>query len=394
MMKKMVLCAMILLLLLFAAACGEQKMIPAENNEENGSNNIPLGGLSVLADGMIYFVGEGENGGELLCSMGLEGENEAVLYTPESNLNQIAYLNCDGTNLYFLETIYDPVWLGAGEQRICKYNLQSGEVTTLAKTGPVTKCLTYHGGYLYYTENGYTLSRISAEDGTGGLLRTVSSANFVISDGRIWDGLDGWADNIVSYNLAGNDLQIHYKGGSDGVTLLGVHNGKIYFSEHQFEDNSICYVMDIDGKNRQKLGVSIVGNCNFVGEDCFIMTTQAPLLTSDGDLTVESVTEERGNAVNSASGSDLQVSTPQAERPATASDLYVEGSENVRIEPGNITIHHYEIKADGDLKRLSKRQKEGEGMFVEEFGSISGNFRFYTIPTTQNGRGLYHEQIF
>ncbi|MBQ6810301.1 MAG: DUF5050 domain-containing protein [Firmicutes bacterium] len=393
-MKKTALCVMLLLLLLFAAACGEKEMIPTETNPENGSNNIPLGGLSILCEGMIYYVDEGENGGELLCAMTEQGEDQKNLYTPESNLDQIHYLNCDGTNLYFLETIYDPVWLGAEEQRIRKYNLQSGEITTLAKTGPVTRCLTYHGGYLYYTENGCTLSRISAEDGSGGLLRTVSSGNFVIYGGRIWDGLDGWTDNIVSYNLVGGDLKIHYKGGSNGVTLHAVHNGNIYFSEHQFEDNSICYVMDINGDEPKECNVSFIGDCNFVGEHCFIMTTKKPFLASDGDLTVEPVTEEERNTIDIASGSDLQPTTPVSEQPATASDIYVEGSENVRIEPGNITIHHYEVKDNGNLKRLGKRQKEGVEMFVETFGTISGNFRFYSIPTTQNGRGLYHEQIF
>ena len=344
-------------------------------SEENGSNNIPLGGLSVLYDDAIYYVGEGENGGEVLCSMGLEGENEVALYTPESNLDQISCLNCDGNNLYFLETVLDPQWLGIAEQRIRKYALQNGEVTTLAVTAAITNCLTYHDGYLYYSEVGnagdYSLKRCDIDAGKTEKLTDFYSTTFVIAADRIWSGFDFWSGMIVSYDLNGKDRHVHYEN-SDGVVLDLIHGDRMYFYEYAFEAPGQNYSMTLGGEDMRKFSNDIGGEYNAVGDILYVKSEVRTTIATSGDLGVELPVEEIVDTL-----------------PATHSDLKIEGADNMRLIPGTVLISVYRIAENGDLELISREEHENKSLNEEGLGSISGHWRFYSVGEASNGRTLY-----
>ncbi|MBQ1251290.1 MAG: DUF5050 domain-containing protein [Firmicutes bacterium] len=375
-MKKHALLLLLLLVFVFCGCSSDAVSLGEISvNEENGSNNIPLGGLSVLGDDIIYYVGEGENGGEILCAMGLEGENEAVLYTPESNLDQISCLNYDGTALYFIEKILDPEWLGVTEQRIRKYVLQSGEITTLALGGEITNCLTYHDGYLYYTEMGigedYALMRCSVDSGETEHLTDLYSTMFVIAADRIWCGFDPWSGMIVSYDLKGKDRCVHYEN-ENGVGLELIHGDRMYFYEYAFEAPGQNYSMTLSGADMREFGNEIGGEFNAVGDTLYVKSEVRTTIATSGDLGVELPVEEIAGTL-----------------PATHSDLKIEGADNMRLIPGTVLISVYRIAENGDLELISQEEHENMSLNEEGLGSISGHWRFYSVGEANNGRTLY-----
>lgn len=387
-----VLCLLLLICVIFAAGCGEKDVAPVnmEIDEENGSNNILLGGLSVLVDDTIYFVAEGENGGEEIHSMGLEGENETVLYVPESNLDQISYLNCDGTNLYFMESIYDPQWLSISENRIRKLELPGGEVTTLGNAGMVAACLTYHDGYLYYTdtmESGRDLMRLSAEGGTPENLCDFGYEDFLIRGDRIWTA--PYFDTFVaSWDLGGNDKQVYYTNDDEfyGISLYAYHGNYAYVHQNVFEAEGQSYVVDLETNKEIKID-ELGRETNTIGNYLFTMMVTNPSIVSDGDLSPYVNT----GVSDVASGSDLQESVSRSEQPATNSDLEIEG--NPKIFPGSARIIVYEILEDGSLKYLTESDYPGTESYVRDLGCISGHWNFYTVGEPGNGRTLYKENL-
>lgn len=405
--KGKIWCGLLLLLVSFGL-CGcsgaeeESQETPAAEEEfvYNGVNNVPLGGLSVFCDDVIYYVGEGENGGERICSMTDDGENDTVLYTPESALDQISFLNTDGTSLYFLETIIDPQWLGVTEKRIRKQDLASGTVETLENPSMVTCCLTYHDGALYYTEGrdmveedpywmeenyggDYRLMRLSVDGGKAEKLTDFPSAIFIIYGDRIWCGPDSWLSSIISYDLNGGDKREIYTSEEHGVELLTVYGGRIYFCEYFFEAGHKIYSIDLEGKDSRELASVIGSDCNVIDGAFYFMAHTEETIVSDSDLSV--VTGQSGNV------SDSDLATEESmdnSPPATGSDLVVEGADSVRIIPGSTDLFCYDRTDSGDLK-LRFHKESGD----ESLGSFSGSWRFYSALDRKNGRILYKEQM-
>ena len=395
-------------LLIALALCGcsdaEEDLREAAEAEtefvSNGVNNVPLGGLSVFCDDVTYYVGEGENGGERICSMTDDGENDTVLYTPDSALDQISCLNTDGKALYFLETVIDPQGLGVSEQRIRKLDPQSGAAETLENAAMVTNCLTYHDGDLYYTESrdmteegpywteedyggDYRLMRLSAEGGEAEKLTDFLSANFLIYGDRVWCGPDEWLNSIVSFDLNGGDKKEIYVSKEDGVDLITVYGGRVYFREYVFEAESRVYSVDLNGKDRREITLETGTDCNVMDGKFYFMAYTPETYVSDSDLSVET---DRSGGV---SGSDLTVEEKtENNSAATSSDLVIEGADSLRIIPGSTDRYCCELTKTGNMKLLY--HKEGG---EEHLGSFSGSWRFYSVSEPKNGRTLYKVRI-
>lgn len=400
--KKQRLLLMLLLgvMMIFCAACGAEESPAAKTlTGENGVNNIPNGGLSVLHEGTIYYVGEGENGGELLCSMDENGENQAVLYTPESNLNQISYLNTDGSGIYFMETVLDEYYLGVSDQRIQKLSLADHSVDTLGHASCVTNCLTLYGDTLYYTEaRDFTeegpywmtgdggdnrLMALSVTGGTAKELNNEITENFIIYEDRIYSGLDIFAGEISSFDLNGKDKEVLYSSEEDGVNFLMLLGDRIYFKEYIFEAPPKYYSMNLNGKDVKEFTMEEASDCNAIGSDVYFAYYNQDTYTSDGDLTVESTP---GTSSDTVSSSDLEVNKTEVHSDvSTNADLKIEGSESFRVIPGSTDIYHYQLNAKGKLDFVSF--DEGDPGLVT-LGSFSGKWRFYSALEPRNGRTL------
>ena len=93
------------LILFFAAGCSDTEEKTTAASSPDGTNNINCGGLSVSQGETIYYIGEGDRGGEVIYAMDSAGENIHTVYTPERHQNWLSNLNIHDNRLYFCEAV-------------------------------------------------------------------------------------------------------------------------------------------------------------------------------------------------------------------------------------------------------------------------------------------------
>lgn len=386
-MKRISLFITVFLVLALFCGCGEKPAETTLSDPQNGSNNAIMGGLSVLKDGMIYFVAEGENGGETISVMSENGENEAVLYAPADALTMLSDLNCDGQALYFMERIFDTETRTVIEERICRYHLQSGELTTLhSATDKAWTCITLHEDTLYFCENGFALMAMATNGSEAPQkLLDFRGVYFIIHNDRIWPVSDFYKPgiDIVSYDLSGGDEQVIHKGNTF-VAIETIHNGRVYFNDYGIREGAVSKSIALDGSDEKKLSATFGYSCNPIGNTFYTAIEQNPEIASNSDLTVTPSTEE----LIQASPSDIRAETKDN---ATASDLVTE--DRVPFAPGKLVIYVHELTAYGDLKRIDTKEYPSDNIFIQGLGCFSGEWRFYSIPEEGGGRSLHKEKM-
>lgn len=265
---------LIAMILFFTGGCSlweeTEKTKKSEEKETavsslDGINNISCGGLSVTQNDTIYYVGEGEQGGEAIYAMDLSGENICMIYTPERYLNQLSRLQIYDQRLYFYEEVFNEDF-GLDEALIKALDLDSSPEAAPEEifSSPLELSTSYYyKGRLYFgewnTENDWedpnadhinrTMLMTVALDGGEPAFIVNYYEGFIICDDMIYYRTD---KGLSRCDLEGKKKESLYKD-DNGMMGLQAMDGKIYFVEYHNEAAPYLMSMDLDGGNPQRV---------------------------------------------------------------------------------------------------------------------------------------------
>ncbi len=263
--RRWLLLALIVMILLFTGGCNSTEVSEEKGTTVSpldGSNNIACGGLSVTQNDTIYYVGEGEQGGEAIYSMDLSGENIHTLYTPERYQNWLSDLSLYDNRLYFREEVLndDFSW---DETQINVLDLSDFSVEKVYSSTLMLSSFYFYKDRVYFGEERLTTSEADFEadplsnyqlkvmDTDGENLTALFNYydKFLVYDDRIYytTGKD-----LSRCDLKGKHKEMIYKY-DNGIAGLQVVDGRLYFVEYRNERASRFMSMELDGGNPKKV---------------------------------------------------------------------------------------------------------------------------------------------
>lgn len=262
---------LIAMILFFTGGCSlseeTEKTKKSEEKETavsslDGSNNISCGGLSVTQNDTIYYVGEGEQGGEAIYAMDLSGENVRTIYTPEGYLNWLSGLNLSGNRLYFCEAVINDD-LGLNETQINVLDLTDFSVEQLYSSESLLSSIYFYKDRIYFGEERintaqedfdevpYCNYQLKVMDADGEKLTTILNYYevFLVYDNMIF--YDTGKD-LSRCDLKGQNKETIYND-DNGIAGLQAIDGRLYFVEYRNERDSRFMSVEPDGGNPQRV---------------------------------------------------------------------------------------------------------------------------------------------
>ncbi|HMM06240.1 MAG TPA: DUF5050 domain-containing protein [Clostridiales bacterium] len=246
----------------FAVGCSDTKEKTTAESSPDGINNIDCGGLSVSQGDTIYYVGEGDQGGEVIYAMDSAGENLRAVYTPERYLNWLSDLNIHDNRLYFCEAVINADF-GQEETQINVLELADLSVKKLYSSELLLPPIYFYKDHVYFGESRpitneadieadpYSDYQLKVMDADGENLITLLNYHekFLVYDDMIYYIT---IKGLSRCDLKGQGREFIYDD-DNGIAGLQVVDDRLYFVEYRNERASRFMSMDLDGGNPQRV---------------------------------------------------------------------------------------------------------------------------------------------
>lgn len=261
--------AFIGMILLFTGGCSSLEVSRVSEEEKgttvsslDGSNNIACGGLSVIQNDTIYYVGEGEQGGEAIYSMDLSGENIHTLYMPERYQNWLSDLNVHDNRLYFREAVINDDF-GQEETQINVLDLSDLSIKKLYSSESLLSSPYFYKDRVYFGESRLITSEADFEadplsdyqlqvmDADGENLTTLLNYHekFLVYDDMIYYIT---IKGLSRCGLKGRHQEFLYDD-DNGIAGLQAVDDRLYFVEYRNERASHFMSIELDGGHPQRV---------------------------------------------------------------------------------------------------------------------------------------------